>query len=206
MHQLTAQAQSSLFRLKEGNVRFMNNQSINSGQQSTLRRKGLVAGQAPFAIILGCSDSRVPAEFVFDQDLGDLFVIRIAGNVVAASQIGSIEFAIEAFGCPLVIVMGHTHCGAISATVKELQQPVENRSKYLQSIVDRIRPCVDQLLKTDLKNDHLKLEQAAGRANVEASVNQLEHSSSLIETAIQGGALSIIGAEYDLETGHVDFF
>jgi len=205
MVSFSAQTQSALIRLQEGNKRFVDGVPINTGQQSALRRAALVNGQAPFATILGCSDSRVPAEFVFDQDIGDLFVIRIAGNVVAASQIGSIEFAYEAFGTPLVVVMGHTQCGAITATINELQRPAETRSKHLQSIVNRIRPCIAELVETDLKNDPKRLAAAAGRANVRASVGHLLHSSTLIEQALAEGKLHIVGAEYDLETGIVHF-
>src|SRR5258706_13025023 len=121
------------------------------------RRRELAAGQEPFAIILGCSDSRVPAEIVFDQGLGDLFVIRVAGNIVAPSQIGSVEFAAERFGTRLVVVLGHSRCGAIQATLEELALPTEGKSRNLRSIVDRIRPSVEALMATDLKSDHAAL-------------------------------------------------
>ena len=117
------------------------------------RRTELAAGQDPFAIILGCSDSRVPAEIIFDQGLGDLFVIRVAGNIVAPSQVGSVEFAAARFSTNLVVVLGHSQCGAIAATIEELQRPEENQSRNLRSIVDRVRPSVEALLATDLKHD-----------------------------------------------------
>ena len=170
------------------------------------RRAELASGQAPFAIILGCSYSRVPAELVFDQGLGDLFVIRVAGNIVAPSQIGSIEFAAEKFHTRLVVVLGHTQCGAILATIDELHRPSENRSKNLASIVDRVRPAVMGLLGGELERDPAELVRRAGRANIRASVDALRHGSEILETLVQNNDLLIVGAEYDLETGVVDFF
>src|SRR6476659_6660416 len=132
----------ALDRLREGNARFVANESRPSDAADQALRARLVAGQAPFAIVLGCSDSRVPAELVFDQGFGDLFVIRVAGNIVAPSQVGSVEFAAARYGTPLVVVMGHSQCGAILATLEELQQPT-SQSRNLRSIVDRIRPSVE---------------------------------------------------------------
>jgi carbonic anhydrase len=166
----------------------------------------LAAGQEPFAIILGCSDSRVPAEIVFDQGLGDLFVIRVAGNIVAPSQVGSVEFAAARFGTRLVVVLGHSQCGAILATLEELQQPTENQSRNLRSIVDRVRPSVEALLATELRHDQEALVERAVRANVQASVNQLRHGSALLEQLIENDEPLVVGAEYSLETGLVDFF
>jgi len=172
----------------------------------TRRRNELVDGQTPFAIILGCSDSRVPAEIVFDQGLGDLFVIRIAGNIVAPSQIGSIEFAVETFQTPLVVVLGHTRCGAVAATLNQIRQPQASRSQHLRSIVERIRPAVEPLseIRTDLTPEQL-LERAI-RSNIRMSVNQLRHGSSFLEEIHDSGSLWIVGAEYSLESGEVDFF
>lgn len=170
------------------------------------RRRELVAGQAPFAIILGCSDSRVPAEIVFDQGLGDLFVIRVAGNVVAPSQVGSVEFAAERFGTRLVVVLGHSMCGAVTATLEELERPRANRSPNLRSIVDRIRPAVETLLETDLRRDRDALLRQAVRANIRASVDHLRHGSRIIEELIQRDGPLVVGAEYSLETGAVEFF
>ena len=165
----------------------------------------LVAEQKPLAIILGCSDARVPAEIVFNQGLGDLFVIRVAGNVVAPSQIGSIEFAAAQFGTPLVVVLGHTQCGAVTATLDELQQPNENQSRNLRSIVDRVRPSVEKLLKGDLAGDRHALIHAAVRANVARSVKRLRHGSDILEQLLTQGQLKIVGAEYAIETGKVTF-
>ncbi|WP_346839006.1 carbonic anhydrase [Microbulbifer sp. SAOS-129_SWC] len=199
-------AQESLQRLIEGNQRFVAGRQEQSTAEMMEKRRELVEGQAPFAIILGCSDSRVPAELVFDQGLGDLFVIRVAGNVVAPSQIGSIEFAAEAFGTRLVVVMGHSNCGAIQATLDELQRPQENRSPNLRSIVDRIRPSIEPLVEAAPQSGDEDLVERAVRANIRASARQLRYGSQILEELVQSGELMIVGAEYSLETGEVDFF
>jgi len=200
-------ARDALQRLQEGNRRYVSGASSTDALTNHLRRSALTDGQEPFAIILGCSDSRVPAEMVFDQGLGDLFVIRIAGNIVAPSQIGSVEFAASRFGTPLVVVLGHTQCGAVHATLEELMSPSPTpQSLNLRSIVDRVRPSVQPLLSTELRHDHEALVEHAIRANVRASANQLRHGSALIEDLVQRGELLIVGAEYSLETGVVDFF
>ena len=199
-------ALEALERLREGNRRFVAGEHAVSETSSPSRRDSLVSGQAPFAIILGCSDSRVPAEIVFHQGLGDLFVIRVAGNVVAASQVGSVEFAAERFGTRLVVVLGHTQCGAIQATVESFQQPDDSHSHNLRSIVDRVRPSVEPLMHTDLVNRPEELMHQAVRANILASANQLRHGSQLLEQLIERDGLLVVGAEYALETGAVDFF
>lgn len=198
-------AKDALQRLKEGNQNFINGE-VHFKKLSHQQRAELAEEQHPFAIILGCSDSRVPAEIVFDQGLGDLFVIRVAGNIVAPSQVGSVEFAAESFGCPLVVVLGHSHCGAIKSTINTLLHPDKVPSSNLMSIVNRVRPAVEMLLQTDLKNDISKLSRHAVQANVFASVNQLRHGSAVLENLTQQGKLMIVGAEYSLETGHVEFF
>jgi carbonic anhydrase len=199
-------ALKALARLKEGNTRFVANVRSHDALASSTRRMELAAGQAPFAIILGCSDSRVPAELVFDQGLGDLFVIRVAGNIVASSQIGSVEFAAARFDTRLVVVLGHSQCGAILATLEELQQPTDHQSRNLRSIVDRIRPSVETLLATGLRDDPEALVRQAVRSNVRASVNHLRHGSEILEQLAQNHGLAVVGAEYSLETGVVDFF
>lgn len=199
-------AQQALERLREGNRRFVSGVRSVDAIMGQTQRKELVAGQHPFAVILGCSDSRVPVEIVFDQGLGDLFVIRVAGNIVAASQIGSVEFAAEQFGTRLVVVLGHSQCGAVQATVDELQRPTENQSRNLRSIVDHIRPAVEGLLTTDLRRDPEALVQQAVRANVRVSANSLRHGSGVLQELIQRQGLRVVGAEYSLETGVVDFF
>lgn len=199
-------AQEALERLQAGNQRFVSGVQSLSTLSSRARRSDLVAGQAPFAIILGCSDSRVPAEIVFDQGLGDLFVIRVAGNIVAPSLVGSVEFAADKFGTRLVVVLGHSNCGAIQATLEELERPSANRSPNLHSIVDRIRPSVQSLLETELKHNHDELFRQAVRANIRTSANQLRHGSRILEKLIANDGLLVVGAEYSLETGVVDFF
>jgi len=199
-------AREALERLKEGNRRFVSGTQIRDTNPGHSPPAELEKGQEPFAIILGCSDSRVPAEIVFDQGLGDLFVIRVAGNVVAPSQVGSVEFASARFGTRLVVVLGHSQCGAITATLEELQQPTQNQSKNLRSIVDRVRPSVERLLESDLRHDLDALVERAVRANVGVSVDHLRHGSAILEELIQNEGLRVVGAEYSLETGEVDFF
>ena len=196
----------ALERLREGNRRFVSDVRGSAALVTQTRRSELADGQEPFAIILGCSDSRVPAEIVFDQGLGDLFVIRVAGNIVASSQIGSVEFAAERFGTPLVVVLGHSRCGAVLATLEELMRPREKQSRNLRSIVDRIRPSVEGLLATELSHDSETLVRHAVRANIRASANQLRHGSEVLEELIQKARVLVVGAEYSLETGCVDFF
>jgi carbonic anhydrase len=199
-------ALEALARLEAGNRRFVSEQSVGVSLSTAARRGALVSGQEPFAIILGCSDSRVPAELVFDQGFGDLFVIRVAGNVVAPSQVGSVEFAASRFGTRLVVVMGHSQCGAVVATLEELQGRATTESRNLRSIVDRVRPAVAPLLSLGRTNGEEALVREAVRANVRASVNQLRHGSELLESLIHESGLWIVGAEYSLETGIVDFF
>jgi carbonic anhydrase len=196
----------ALDRLREGNRRFAEDLPSQSGLSGAAKRSQLLAGQQPFAIILGCSDSRVPAELVFDQGLGDLFVIRVAGNIVAPSQIGSIEYAAEVTGARLVVVMGHSNCGAIEVTIDELQRPQANRSRNLSSIVNRIRPSVETLLETGLSQDRSALVRFAVRSNIRASVDHLRHGSEILERLIDKDGLLVVGAEYSLETGLVEFF
>ncbi len=199
-------AEEGLHRLRAGNHRFVSGARPSEALTSQARRNEVAASQEPFAIILGCSDSRVPAEIVFDQGLGDLFVIRVAGNVVSPSQIGSVEFAAERFGTPLVVVLGHSRCGAILATLEELGRPREAQSRNLRSIVDRVRPSVEALLATELRHDPDALVWQAVRANVRASVDHLRHGSEIVEQLIQKGRLRVVGAEYSLESGVVEFF
>jgi carbonic anhydrase len=199
-------ARDALALLRDGNRRFVADVRSRDTLPSRARRIELAAGQEPFAVILGCSDSRVPVEIVFDQGLGDLFVIRVAGNIVAPSQIGSVEFAAEQFGTRLVVVLGHSNCGAIRATLEQLQRPKENQSRNLRSIVEFVRPSVENLLATELKHDLPTLFREAVRANIRASAMHLRHGSEIIENLIQNDGLMIVGAEYSLDSGDVDFF
>src|SRR6201988_1194659 len=199
-------AQEALARLRDGKLRFASNVLSLDSIRSHARRGELTRGQAPFAIILGCSDSRVPAEIVFDQGLGDLFVIRVAGNIVAPSQVGSVEFAASRFGTRLVVVLGHSQCGAILATLEELQQPATHQSRNLRSIVDRVRPAVEGLLRTELRHDLDALVRHAVRTNVSVSANHLRHGSEVLEQLIRNDGLLVGGADYSLKTGPVDVF
>jgi carbonic anhydrase len=199
-------AHQALERLREGNLRFAANVRGSDAFVSHTRRAELASGQQPFAIILGCSDSRVPAEIVFDQGLGDLFVIRVAGNIVAPSQVGSVEFSAERYSTRLVVVLGHSQCGAILATLEELLTPSANQSHNLRAIVDRVRPSVETLLHTELRHDSDALVREAVRANIRASVNHLRHGSQVLEELIQRDGLLVVGAEYSLESGVVEFF
>lgn len=200
------QAIQALDRLREGNQRFVSGLTEQDSLGIPKKRFELAAAQEPFAIILGCSDSRVPAEIVFDQGLGDLFVIRVAGNVVAPSQIGSVEFAAERFGTRLVVVLGHSRCGAVQATVEELARPSEHQSRNLRSIVDRIRPSVEGLFDNGHGHDPDALMHRAVRANIRASAAHLRHGSEILENLIETRGLLVVGAEYSLETGVVEFF
>ncbi|MDN3397940.1 carbonic anhydrase [Psychrobacter sp. APC 3426] len=199
--------QEALELLKEGNARYVD--SLTNPDPCMQRRPELISNQDPLAIILGCSDARVPVEIVFDQGLGDLFVIRVAGNVVAPSQIGSVEFAAEKFGTKLVVVLGHSHCGAVTACVEALINPEQNYSPNLQSIVDRIRPSVYNLHELATANgqdvDADELLDRSISANVRMSVSQLKHGSRALEDLTNSGQLLVVGAEYDLETGKVLF-
>ena len=199
-------AREALERLREGNRRFVAGAPSHASLTSAARRDELTEGQEPFAIILGCSDSRVPAEMVFDQGLGDLFVIRVAGNIVAPSQVGSVEFAAERFHTRLVVVLGHSGCGAILATLDEIRREDGVPSRNLRSIVDRVRPAVEPLLRTELRHEPEALVREAVRANIRASVDHLRHGSDVLEALIRGNGLVVVGAEYSLETGQVEFF
>ena len=198
-------ANEALQRLQQGNKRFVSGVRSVDSLVKKMQREDFVNRQAPFAIILGCSDSRVPAELVFDQGLGDLFVIRVAGNIVAPSQVGSVEFAVSQFGTTLVVVLGHSMCGAIKATLEEIKRPSDQTSSNVLSIVSRIRPSVELLLETDLHDDPEHLLKAAIRSNTLASTNSLRHGSQMLEQLILEDRLAIVAAEYSLETGVVEF-
>ncbi|MDH4259822.1 MAG: carbonic anhydrase [Gammaproteobacteria bacterium] len=199
-------ATDALALLREGNRRFVANQSAASAALNPLRRAALLGGQEPFAIVLGCSDSRVPAELVFDQGLGDLFVIRVAGNIVAPSQVGSVEFAAARFGTRLVVVMGHSQCGAVMATLEDALGRTTTQSQNLRSIVDRVRPSVEPILSGRAGADPDALMADAVRANVRASADHLRHGSELLEKLVRNDGLLVVGAEYSLESGVVSFF
>ncbi|MGH9797419.1 MAG: carbonic anhydrase [Candidatus Polarisedimenticolia bacterium] len=199
-------ARESLERLRAGNRRFVSGRLSHDTLASEARRREVAAGQEPFAIILGCSDSRVPAEIIFDQGLGDLFVIRVAGNIVAPSQVGSVEFAAARYGTRLVAVLGHSQCGAVLATLETLEHKGDAGSRNLRSIVDRVRPSVEALLAGGGQLDPDALLDRAVRANIRASADHLRHGSEILERLIAEEGLLVVGAEYSLETGEVRFF
>ena len=204
MSEANLSAREAIARLVEGNRRYLQNVRSVDSMLSHSRRD--TQTQRPFATILGCSDSRAPAEIVFDQGLGDLFVIRVAGNIVAPSQVGSVEFAAEHFGTRLVVVMGHTSCGAIDAAIEAVVRRQGPRSRNLMSIVDRVRPSIESLVSTDLANDPERLRREGMRANVRTSVTHLRHGSEILEGLAQSDGLVVVGTELDLNTGEVNFF
>ena len=195
-------AEEALRRLRDGNARFVAG-TLTDQALSKKQMRALATDQAPFAIVLGCSDSRVPAELVFDQGFGDLVVIRVAGNIVAPSQVGSVEFAASKFGTKLVVVLGHSGCGAITAAVEELLDGANNESRNLRSIVDRVRPAVATVIGGRREVDRKTLIRESVIANVRASVDHLRHGSELLEKLIQNEGLVIVGAKYSLDTGVV---
>jgi carbonic anhydrase len=199
-------AREALQRLRDGNVRFVSGEGTRDLALEHKRRRALVGDQSPFAIILGCSDSRVPAELVFDQGLGDLFVIRVAGNIVAPSQVGSIEFAAERFGVRLVVVLGHSHCGAVQAALEQMERPSEDRSPNLGFIVRSILPAVEAAVARSVSSGAADLMNCAVRENIRASAEHLRQGSDVLERLIRENGLLVIGAEYSLETGVVEFF
>lgn len=199
-------ADEALRRLKEGNRRFISGKGGRDLNFEHTRRKALVEDQAPFAIVLGCSDSRVPLELIFDQGMGDLFVVRIAGNIVAPSQLGSMEFAAEQFGTPLLVVLGHSKCGAVAATVDQVLNPTRAITPNIRVIADRIEPVVRKRLERDPGIDREKLLNLVVGDNVRAAVEGLADGSALLADRVRRGRLTLVGAEYSLETGEVEFF
>lgn len=193
---------AALQRLIDGNQRF------RRGEGGAVAGRGFdparaSAIQRPFAIVLGCSDSRTPVEIVFDQGFGDLFVVRVAGNIVAPSVVGSIEFAASQFGTRLVVVMGHTGCGAVAATLDALATGLGPASKNQRAITDRIAPHVQAIARSGSGGD---LHREAMRANVRASVDHLRHGSQILEELVLKQRVAVVGAEYEIETGQVQFF
>ena len=197
-------AEEALQRLRDGNARFVAGESTMPDHAA--QRRESVTDQRPFAIVLGCSDSRVPVETIFDQGIGDLFVVRVAGNIAARSQIGSIEFAARTFGVRLVVVLGHSRCGAVEAAVDELRKPSALQSDNLEFIVERIRPSVEQVMANGFGHDPGMLVGAVTRENVRRSVEVLRQDSEIIEQLADQEGLMITGAEYSLRTGVVEFF
>ena len=198
-------AQEALERLRAGNRRFASETQSTTDHSCPIRRREVVAGQEPIAVILGCSDSRVPAEIVFDQGLGDLFVIRVAGNIAASSQIGSVELAAENFGTRLVVVLGHSGCGAVLATLEALEAHVASPSPHLRAVIDHIRPSLEPLMEREIRNNREDLVEHAIRANIRATADHLRQGSEILDRLIREDGLLIVCAEYSLETGEVEF-
>lgn len=198
-------AQQALIQHAEGNQRYLAGTPKAAEDTRSPHRSSLALGQQPWAIVLGCSDSRVPPEIVLDQGPGDLFVIRVAGNVVTPTQLGSIEFAAENFGSPLIVVLGHTGCGAVNAVLDLLENSTEIPSMNLRSIADEIKPALEPLHDSDLRNDRDTLARASVRENVNHSVKRMQDHSETLSRLARTAGLKIVGAEYSLATGIVDF-
>jgi carbonic anhydrase len=194
----------ALRRLMDGNQRFLQRGSVLEAR--TFSAELALRPQRPFAIVLGCSDSRTPVEILFDEGFGDLFVVRIAGNVVAPSVVGSIEFAASQFGTRLVVVLGHTRCGAITATVNALRTGNGPESRNIRSITDRIAPHIEPMMRSNGASEESELLRELMRLNVRASADHLRHGSRLLEELVLAGRVAIMSAEYELETGRVHFF
>lgn len=199
-----SRASDALARLREGNSRFVSDPKRRALPADSWRAE-LADKQEPFAVILGCADSRVPPEVLFDQRLGDLFVIRVAGNIARPTQIGSVEFAVTSFDVPLVVVLGHSKCGAVLATIGEIESPAASLSEGLRAVVEFVHPSVKPLMELAGQNGDEWVVAEAVRRNVAASVDALRGASGLAPL-VESGRLTIIGAECDLETGVVKFF
>jgi carbonic anhydrase len=192
-------------RLLEGNQRFCDGKPV--AESRTFSSELAERPQRPFAIVLGCSDSRTPVEILFDQGFGDLFVVRIAGNVVAPSVVGSIEFAASQFGTRLVVVLGHTRCGAIAATTHALHTGDGPESRNIRSITDRIAPHIESAVRASgAAVSEPDVLRELMRINIRASADHLRHGSRLLEELVLAGRLAVVAADYELETGRVRFF
>ena len=193
-------ASEALRLMKEGNARFQAGRSAVDPEAMPARRAETAAGQQPMAVVLGCADSRVPPELVFDQGPGDLFVVRVAGNVTGSTPLGSIEFAVQVLGVRLVVVLGHTGCGAVQAALQERAGPPLGLSPHLSAVVAEIIPALVDF------PDHLVEpipETIASNALLAAS--NLTRKSPVLARAVEGGNLAVATAVYDLETGNVRF-
>lgn len=198
-------AEEALERLRQGNQRYVSDQPKRAVLGRQTLREELARGQSPFAVVLGCADSRAPAEIVFDQDVGDLFVIRVAGHVVAPAEVGSIEFAAAVLGARLVVVMGHSNCGAVKATLEQVRAPDPGLSPNLLALVDRIRPSILPILERVGDASEADVMEAAVRANVFGAVEAVNAQSPTIARLVREEGLRIVGAKYDLESGTVEF-
>jgi carbonic anhydrase len=194
--QVKTSPDEALLRLKDGNQRFINGKSTKPRQDFN-RIKEVAAAQYPFATIVGCSDSRVPNEIIFDQGLGDLFIVRTAGQVSSYASWGSIEFAEEVLGTKLIVVLGHTQCGAVNAAVNLPEVP-----GHIVTLINAIKPAVEKAKKSEPKN----LLDVAIRENVAMQVEQLKGLEPVLAKRVREGSIKIIGGLYDLNTGKIEFF
>lgn len=191
-------AQEALQLLKEGNQRYRSGSFLNQDRTDSKRQQLVEKGQKPLAVIVTCSDSRVPPEMIFDQGIGDLFVVRVAGNVLGPLTMGSVEYGVEHLHCPLLVVMGHNHCGAVKAAVEGGEAPGS-----IGAIVEKIKPAVQKAQTTGATG--ADLYKKAEDYNIEAVLADLKHSH-IVEELIEKNELQIVGAKYCLETGAVEFF
>lgn len=188
-------ADQALEKLKDGNARFVSG-DVEHPNQSAERRAEVVSGQHPFAIIVGCSDSRVPPEIIFDQGIGDIFVVRTAGQVMDDAALGSIEYGAEHLGVPLVVVLGHDSCGAVAATIEGGEAP-----GHIASLVEAIQPAVDEAKKEASEEELLN---ASIDINIKNVVDQLETSEPILSELVKKGELTVVGARYHLDSGEVE--
>jgi carbonic anhydrase len=196
----------ALALLKEGNARFIADrpQLLAQGKQ---RRLEIAHNQTPIAVVVSCSDSRVPPELVFGRGLGELFIVRNAGNTIDTGALGSIEYAVTQLGVPLIVVMGHERCGAVDAALSV----VERQATFSGSIGRMVEPILPAVLQAkaglkDVKHSHDALLDASVRENVHRVVKRLRESEALLLEPLQKGKLMIVGARYDLDDGRVEFF
>lgn len=199
-------ADEALTMLEDGNARFVGGERCGDSYQRHTKLEDHLDDQSPFAIVLGCADSRVPVEIIFDVGLGDLFVIRVAGNVVTPALIGSVELAAEKLGPRLVVVLGHSGCGAVDIALSTLESNDVKTSGYVNAILERIRPAIEPLVGNAEGLNRNELMARSVRANVQAGVESLRHGSETLEHLIREEGLLVVGAEYSLETGVVHFF
>jgi len=189
---------ASLMLLKEGNQRFATGKSQHPNLDSERRTNTVAQGQEPFATILACSDSRDPVELLFDRGIGDLFVVRVAGNVAGHSELATVEYGVDHLHTPLLVVMGHTRCGAVTAVVKGAEL-----HGHLHHLAEKIKPAADQALGAT--NQIEAAIPAAIQANVWQTISDVLGQSSVVREKMKSGQVQVVGAVYDLETGRVNW-
>lgn len=190
----------ALALLREGNQRFLRGEPIGHAQSRPEHLAQLAQAQRPFCVLVGCSDSRVSPELLFGRSLGDLFIVRNAGNVVDLAAMGSIEYGVAVLGAPLVLVLGHERCGAVQAAV----DVVEHDASFPGSIGQMIEPIIPAVLRARREGDHDLLDRAV-RANIQRVVERLRTTEQMLMEPLREGSLKIVGARYDLDDGNVEF-